>query len=84
MIKLQDVLRKVDTDSELCISRPDYDKEEGEEIIFEGSFWDIKYLDVRLFLDHKVLNIQVGRKCYGKLGVLYIDIARPTDEEFMI
>lgn len=40
MMKLKDVLKIVDTNSKLCISRPDYDKGEGEEngekIIFDG------------------------------------------------
>lgn len=85
MMKLEDVLKRVDTCSELCISRPDYNKGgNGEKIVFEGYYDEMKYDDVRPFFDYKVLGIMAGSEDDGKPGVLYIDIARPEDKEFMI
>lgn len=86
-MKLKDVLKIVDTNSKLCISRPDYDKgegeENGEEIIFDGYYNAMKHHNaVRPFLDYEVYNIMAGgSRGDGMPGVLYIDVYKQEDDE---
>lgn len=86
MMKLKDVLKIIDTNSKLCISRPDYDKgegeENGEEIIFAGCYDAMKHHNVvRPFLDYEVYNIMAGGLRVGGMpGVLYIDVYKQEEQ----
>lgn len=80
-MKLEDVLKMVDTDSKLFISRPCREGEEkGEEIIFNGHYDAMKYQDVRPFLDYEVCNILAGGEGNGMPGVLYIDVYKQEEQ----
>lgn len=79
MIKLEDVLKVVNTTGKLFISRPCYGpcyegEENGEEIIFDGYYDAKKYHNVEPFLDYEVYNIMAGGEGDGMPGVLYIDV----------
>lgn len=85
MMRLKDVLKRIDSPGKLCISRKRCNKEgEGVENIFDDYYDQMKYCDIEPFLNYKVFNIMAGDGAYGCCGVLYIDIMRPDDKELMI
>lgn len=80
-MKLEDVLKVVNTTGKLFISRPCYEGEEnGEEIIFDGYYDAMKYHDVEPFLDYEVYNILAGGEGDGMSGVLYIDVYKQEEQ----